>query len=423
MDRISAIESLEALLRANGIGFTLQGHEGLDAKSLDYGIRGLLFPSFDYARMGSWFLGSARPGALCQLEDSFHLIYSLFRLEGEPYEDLRPWLEERGKGDGRGCAFVLGPVRFLSARKDEITLVMKALRLGEEARKDLSEFCNRIPVVPGDFWNNTLSAFLYLITGQRPVSLSLDRESFPVMENEERKEEEYGHDRFAYQTIEERYSWENSILDAVARGDKEEALRSYSLFRKYRISPRTADALRNRKNMAVILNTLLRKAVEKGGVHPYHIDEVSHKFAVQIETSLSLGHIDRLARAMIAEYSGLARECSREGFSSIVRDTASYIDFNYSRAITLEELGRLFSVSPGHLSRTFSRETGMGIIEYANRRRIQASRQLLESSAMSVAEIASRCGFSSPDYYARVFKKETGMTPSEYRKSLLRQKG
>ena len=106
MDRISAIESLEALLRANGIGFTLQGHEGLDAKGLDYGIRGLLFPSFDYARMGSWFLGSARPGALCQLEDSFHLIYSLFRLEGEPYEDLSVFcqaeMSQNYQGKARG---------------------------------------------------------------------------------------------------------------------------------------------------------------------------------------------------------------------------------------------------------------------------------------------------------------------------------
>ena len=42
---------------------------------------------------------------------------------------------------------------------------------------------------------------------------------------------------------------------------------------------RTSDTLRNRKNYLIILNTLLRKASESGGVHPYFIHIFSSKYA------------------------------------------------------------------------------------------------------------------------------------------------
>ena len=70
------------------------------------------------------------------------------------------------------------------------------------------------------------------------------------------------------QSIEKRYQAENELLEAVAKGDTNRALYNYSNFFSYRVPPRNTDRLRNAKNLYFSLNTLLRKAVQNGFVHP-----------------------------------------------------------------------------------------------------------------------------------------------------------
>ena len=55
-------------------------------------------------------------------------------------------------------------------------------------------------------------------------------------------------------------------------------------------------------------------------------------------------------------------------------------------------------------------------MSYLNQRRLITGQELLSSTDMSVAAIASQCGFSSQSYFSQSFKKYCGMTPAEYRK-------
>jgi len=92
-------------------------------------------------------------------------------------------------------------------------------------------------------------------------------------------------------TIEKRYSDENELMFAVENGDREKTDKflneNLSVF--FKLPDRIpSDPLRSRKNLAFVLNTLLRKSAEKGGVHPFYINSISEKFAIQIEKTSSI---------------------------------------------------------------------------------------------------------------------------------------
>lgn len=60
--------------------------------------------------------------------------------------------------------------------------------------------------------------------------------------------------------------------------------------------------------------------------------------------------------------------------------------------------------------------TGMGIIDYVNKQRIDKSVVLMNTTSMNMTEISEIVGFSSLRYFSRVFKSIIGETPSNYKK-------
>ncbi|MEA5081899.1 MAG: two-component regulator propeller domain-containing protein [Dysgonamonadaceae bacterium] len=60
--------------------------------------------------------------------------------------------------------------------------------------------------------------------------------------------------------------------------------------------------------------------------------------------------------------------------------------------------------------------TGMGIVDYTNKQRIEKSIVLLSTTTLNISEISDMVGFSSPRYFSRVFKSMKGVSPSDYRK-------
>lgn len=82
---------------------------------------------------------------------------------------------------------------------------------------------------------------------------------------------------------------------------------------------------------------------------------------------------------------------------------------------TLASLAERAHMSPRNLSRVFRKECGVSIMDYLADARIDAARRTLESTDLSVKEVAHRCGFDTPDGFRRVFSQRLGITPAEYR--------
>jgi YesN/AraC family two-component response regulator len=99
----------------------------------------------------------------------------------------------------------------------------------------------------------------------------------------------------------------------------------------------------------------------------------------------------------------------------ITRKAMAYIHEHYCESIGREDIARYAGVSEGYLSRCFTQETGLSLIHYVARYRIQQAKQLLNNSDMSITDIAMEVGFSDSNYFSRAFRREVGISPLAYR--------
>lgn len=221
----------------------------------------------------------------------------------------------------------------------------------------------------------------------------------------------------SFQALEDRYRAENDFLTAVTNGNVEDSLKLYYKFCQFRLMPRVADQIRDQKDITITLNTLLRKAVQAASVHPYHIDGLSTQFAVQIENCTSLNQLTTLARTMVRKYCLLVKNYSRRGYSSLVQLSLDHIDTHYSQELSLDSLAKLCGVTNSYLSALFKKETDVNITDYIHTTRLRHALQLLNSTHMTVKDIALQCGYEDSNYFTRIFKKYQGLSPKEYRSS------
>ena len=93
-----------------------------------------------------------------------------------------------------------------------------------------------------------------------------------------------------------------------------------------------------------------------------------------------------------------------------------YLDENYNRKVSLDELCSKFYINKYYMMKLFSEAYGTTINNYANSVRVTKAKQLLRFSDKRMDEISSELGFEDANYFSRLFKKVEGMSPSEYRK-------
>ena len=97
------------------------------------------------------------------------------------------------------------------------------------------------------------------------------------------------------------------------------------------------------------------------------------------------------------------------------RNAKNYIQENYSRDISLDDVSKEVNISPYYFSKLFKEEAGENFIEYLTRIRIETAKTMLKDPNLSIKEIGVLSGYVDPNYFSRIFKKQTDMTPREYR--------
>ncbi|MDQ0089557.1 AraC-like DNA-binding protein [Paenibacillus anaericanus] len=92
-----------------------------------------------------------------------------------------------------------------------------------------------------------------------------------------------------------------------------------------------------------------------------------------------------------------------------------YIDSNYAEEISLDSLAEKAHLSKYYLVHTFAKYYDMSPINYLNEVRLRASKELLETTDLSISQVAESTGFSSQSYFSQSFRRSCGLTPSDYR--------
>lgn len=125
---------------------------------------------------------------------------------------------------------------------------------------------------------------------------------------------------------------------------------------------------------------------------------------------LSLMHADTTEKqSRITLYSHVSQR------KALTKNIIAYLQENLHRAITLEEISGSFSYSLSSIKRIFKEETGMSIIAYLNKLRMQRAQTLLRTTDAPINQIALSLGYANVYYFSLAFRKKIGVSPSTYR--------
>lgn len=94
-----------------------------------------------------------------------------------------------------------------------------------------------------------------------------------------------------------------------------------------------------------------------------------------------------------------------------------YISEHYSENINVTDIAKAFNFSRSYFTTAFSKKYGRSPYAYLKEYRIAAAKELLNSTRLSVEEIAYKCGFNSTSAFIRTFGQKEHISPLAYRKN------
>lgn len=388
------------VLERSGIGsreFSLPAETDLE---IDAGLRRRLGVEPSVFAGCRVFFPHMDAGPVYHVTDCFYLHYLFFLLPDAPR------------------CMVVGP--YLSIRPSEGQILEMAERhqLSPARAHLLEEFYPTLPQIAD---NSTFYAMFYtlceLMYGQqaevRPISL--EDELTPAALSVSSRAADLP---AAMQRLETRYQLEDDLLRAVAEGNRprlHQLLHGTDL--NVAVEPRLADPVRNIKNYCIVLNTVLRKAAQRGGVHPIYLDDLSRTFAARIEALPTTGAAQRLVHEMADQYCLLVQHHSNDGYSKPVQTAMLYVRQHLAEPLSLRTLAGVLGCNASYFSACFKKETGQTVTEFILQERMRLAASLLLSTRLQVQTVAQHCGFLDVNYFSRIFRQTAGCSPTEYRRT------
>lgn len=99
-----------------------------------------------------------------------------------------------------------------------------------------------------------------------------------------------------------------------------------------------------------------------------------------------------------------------------IRKMIEYIDQNFTRKLTSEEVSRIGGLSTSRCLHLFKEETGMSLSEYVKKLRVEYGKYLLLNADISLADCAIEAGFFDQSHFTKTFKQVEKIPPSQFRR-------
>ena len=100
-----------------------------------------------------------------------------------------------------------------------------------------------------------------------------------------------------------------------------------------------------------------------------------------------------------------------------IEKALEFMNQNFQKAITLNEVAKLTNMANVSFSRFFKARTGITFMDSLLELRLGNASRLLIDTTQSIAEVAYNCGFNNISNFNRLFKKKKNCTPREFREN------
>lgn len=394
---------LRQILKRCNLHMAVAAPEILVERSASLELQQLLGVDQYYRKFAVNYMYSLEERTVYRLTDPFECRYLFFLLPDR--EELQ--------------IAVIGPYLGSEMTHEEMLEWTERKRIDPRRFQVIEKYFSGVPVLDND--NPifaALDAFAELIWGEDNYRVTDVGTGFSAELSDSIKTEpsDFVETAWMMEELERRYARENEMLQAVSQGQMHKAEMMMTGITSLAFERRLADPVRNLKNYCIIMNTLLRKAAERGGVHPLYIDRMSSDFAKRIENLSTAEAIQKLMEEMFRSYCRLVNKNASGQYSPPVQRAIMHIDANLGGELSLKLLAGIQNINASYLSALFKKETGQTLTDHINRKRMRQAAQLLTETKLQIQTVAQYCGISDVNYFSKLFRKYVGKAPNEYRR-------
>lgn len=375
------------------------------------GLQDILNYNMDSSTIFQIFESRCKPNTLYRLKTPLLCHYILFRLP-DTTESVYAYV---------------GPYILTPISKQDILKLAEQFKVEPGNIAQLEQFYMNLPLISDEsllftvlytlgeyIWNDANN---FTISDDFQFPSALPRDFVPIMDVQSPDDA-----LLTIQILEQRYKEEQQLMQAVSAGQLHKAELTLSHLTSRQPEARTENPVRDMKNFAIILNTILRKAAESANIPSIQIHTISSQYARKIELITSQSSFTSISKEMVRKYCLLVQNHSLKTYSKPIRRVITEIDYDLTADLSLKSLAQLLNINPSYLSTLFKRETGSTLTEYVNRKRVDHAILLLNTTDMQIQNIALYCGIPDVNYFTKTFKKIVGKTPKEYRQMVTARK-
>ncbi len=138
-----------------------------------------------------------------------------------------------------------------------------------------------------------------------------------------------------------------------------------------------------------------------------------------LEQICQFNNLTQLSFLKVLQHISISQANEEHEKSDVIDRIKAYINENYYKDISRQDIADMFYFSTAYFSRFFKKKVGMNFIDYLTNVRMEKAIELL-NSRMSIDEISKRVGYNSRNHFIINFRQYTSMSPTEYRNQILK---
>lgn len=309
---------------------------------------------------------------------------------------------------------ILGPA--LSYKISEKSIVNALLSnntfLTKPEAQIIANICIHKKIVQFDYFQNCVNT-LSLAINDEPISLTntlltpLDTVIDPnssVIENIETKWSNYN----SHYVDKLEYYVRNGLVDDMKELFKNEDHAPYGEM--------AFDDLRHYKNSMMVHIYIVHNAAYEGGLERDICIRLAQSYSQQCEAAKTIEELGAISYKLRLDFTNRVHQIKKISCNNLtITKAMHYIHDNRLEKLDANNIASAINISSSYLCSEFKKNTGISIVDYIHKEKIEVAKKLLLFSKYSLSEIAAYLSFSSQSYFQSIFKKREGITPTEFR--------
>lgn len=340
------------------------------------------------------------------------------------------WIGEHTYKDGKPVLVILmGPFFLNKTSAKYIDSALREIESSVFARRQMGRILEHVPVVMMPMMSQYAIMLHYAIRDEKITSGEFFYQneeyvepSAGIVEETSEKESYIAKSRAS---AERERNTEQLLMQGIREGNSEFIIGlNKEVEATYALETDTGDILRDSKNTVLVFNALCSRAAMEGGVPVSTANEISRRYAQEIERCDSVTKLTKLNNVLVDEYTMRVYSCrTNPQISSEIQASCDYIRANVLKELSVEQIAKDAGYTIYYFTKKFYKEMGIRVTDYIKQARIEYAKIMLISTKKGIQEISDLLQFGTRNYFSKVFHEEVGMSPSEYREHMEKDGG